>query len=71
MKGVQRMVEKLKPCPFCGKEVLITNGCDGEGFAEFLIEHYCELDGIGIDISLHDSNVNIITRAWNHRTPIT
>jgi len=60
----ENKIPKLKPCPFCGKEILLYSGTDNDGFGEFFIDHQCDS---GIDISMSDNNEYSLRETWNKR----
>lgn len=62
---MQEYNDKLKKCPFCGEEVNIDVNVVSGGFAEFYIQHFCNINGVEIDIELHDSNIYAVINTWN------
>lgn len=57
----------LRACPFCNKIPTIEPCQSNEGFSEFYLQHYCNFNGVEIDISIYDINKNSIVKAWNTR----
>lgn len=56
------MTEELKPCPFCGGEVMLILSKDALAFIE------CKKCGVRVDWhdrELHESKVDL--EAWNRR----
>jgi len=59
------MTDKLLHCPFCGIVPELNNGCDGEGFGYFYIDHECKV--IDTDITVHENNKYQLIALWNTR----